>query len=113
MELLDLVVKALDDVKAQDIVVLDMRGYSPLFDYMVIASSSNTRQSLALVRNVTDELKKNDYNVRGVEGSEGDWVLVDCKDIIVNVFTQENRTFYGLENLYLDIPRVDISSLLK
>ena len=112
MELLNVVVKALDDVKACDITVLDMKGISPLFDYMVIATSTNSRQSSALIHNVKEECEKNDFDIRGVEGKDEAWVLIDCKDIIVNVFTKEEREHYGLEKLYLDVKRVDVNKLL-
>ncbi len=113
MELLKIVVNALDDVKAVDIKALDMKGYSPLFDYMVIATATNARQAGALVQSVKENCSKNGYDIKGIEGADGSWVLVDCKDIIVNIFAQEERNHYGLENLYLDVKQINVEELLK
>lgn len=113
MELLKIICNALDDVKALDIVALNMKGISPLFDYMVIASSTNTRQTQGLIQNVKSEVTKAGYDIRGIEGDDGLWTLIDCKDIIVNVFTQEARNHYALEKLYLDVEKINVIELLN
>lgn len=113
MEQLEIAVKALDEKSATDIVVLDMKGLSPLFDYMVIASASNQRLAKSLVDNVIYRFEEGGYSIKGIEGEDGAWVLVDCKDIIINVFSNEERSHYDLEKLYLDVKRVDISKMLK
>lgn len=113
MELLKIVVKALDDAKASGVKVLDMRGMSPLFDYMVIATAGSSRQSNALVEHVKEDALKAGFDIRGIEGENGSWVLVDCKDIIVNIFSEEERQHYGLDNLFIDVKQMDVEELLK
>lgn len=112
MEVLKNVCKALDDVKAIDIVAIDMRGFSPLFDYMVVCEANTARQANALVSSVSENMNKAGYAIDHTEGKNEGWVLIDCKDVIVNIFTHEDRGFYGIEKLYMDLPRIDVNELL-
>jgi ribosome-associated protein len=95
------VVAALEDKKAKDIVALDVRTLTSLFDYVVIASGDSTRQTKALARNVQDKLKELGAHVYGVEGEQsGEWVLVDIGDIVVHVMQPTVRQYYNLEELW-------------
>lgn len=95
------VVHALEEKKAKDIVVLDVRKLTSLFDYVVIASGDSNRQTRALARNVQDELKGMGAHVYGVEGQQtGEWVLVDLGDIVVHVMQPTVRQYYNLEELW-------------
>ncbi len=101
VELRDLVVRALEDVKAEDIVCLDVGSQTEIADFMVVASGSSNRQVKALVNNVIVEAKKAGADPIGVEGQEtGEWVLVDLNDIIVHVMQPMVRDFYDLERLW-------------
>ena len=112
-EMLKVAVKALDEKKAENITVLDFRGYNPLCDYFVISDVDNLRKLNAVTENVTDRLEEAGYTIRRVEGGkESTWVLIDAIDICINVFTEDQRRFYNLEKLWLDVPRVDISEVL-
>lgn len=113
MTLLEVAVKALDDLKAQNIRILDMRGISPLFDYMVISTASNNRQAEAMMKRIKDDAFLNGFDIKGVEGNDGSWILVDCKDIIINIFNDESREHYGLDKLYLDVKTVDVNEILR
>ncbi|MEX0960668.1 MAG: ribosome silencing factor [Burkholderiales bacterium] len=94
-------VAALEDIKAFDIVILDVRKMSALFDYMVIASAESTRQARALANNVQEKLKAIGGKVHGVEGEQsGEWVLVDLGDVIVHVMQPAVRSYYNLEQLW-------------
>ena len=95
------VVEALEDKKAKEIVALDVRKLTSLFDYVVIASGESTRQTKALARNVQEKLKNLGAHVYGVEGEQsGEWVLVDLGDIVVHVMQPTVRQYYNLEELW-------------
>ena len=95
------VVEALEEIKASDITVLDVRQMTSLFDYMIIASAGSTRQTKALANNVQDKLRQIGARVLGVEGERtGEWVLVDLGDIVVHVMHPAVRSYYNLEELW-------------
>ena len=95
------VVTALEEKKAKDILALDVRNITSLFDYVVIASGDSNRQTKALARNVQDRLKELGAKVYGVEGEQtGEWVLVDFGDIVVHVMQPTIRQYYNLEELW-------------
>lgn len=98
----DLVVKILDDNKAMDINAIDLRGKSPVADFMVIASGGSARQVAALAQRVMEETKKSFPGIQArAEGlAEADWVLVDLHDIIVHIFRPDVRQFYSLEKMW-------------
>jgi ribosome-associated protein len=100
--LVDLVTQALEDMKGQQIRVLDVRGKTPLADYMVIASGTSNRHVKSLADTVVVKAKDSGVGVLGVEGQEGqEWVLVDLNDVIVHVMLPKVRDFYNLEKLWL------------
>ena len=94
-------VEALEEIKAKDITVLDVRKMTSLFDYMIVATAESARQTKALARNVQNKLKELGVRVQGLEGEQtGEWVLVDLGDIIVHVMQPAIRTYYNLEQLW-------------
>ncbi len=96
-----LVISALEDIKAHDIVAIDVRKLTSMFDWIVVASADSARQTKALARNVRDTLKENGGHIIGTEGEEsGDWVLVDAGDIVTHVMQPAVRDYYGLEELW-------------
>ena len=99
------VVEALEEIKAADITVLDVRQMTSLFDYMIVASAGSTRQTKALANNVQDKLRQIGARVLGVEGEQtGEWVLVDLGEIIVHVMQPAVRAYYNLEQLWGGTP---------
>ena len=95
------VLSSLDDSKAEDVVTIDLRGRSPLADYMVIASGGSQRHVSALADHLlyaTKDCNKGQTRVEGL--SECDWVLIDLGDIIVHLFRPETREFYNLEKMW-------------
>ena len=100
-------VEALEDIKAEDIVVMDVRKLSSLFDYVIVASAESTRQTRALAHNVQNRLRDLGSRLLGVEGeNSGEWVLVDLGEVIVHVMQPTIRTYYNLEQLWGgDIPK--------
>jgi nicotinate-nucleotide adenylyltransferase len=99
--LLALVRRSLDDDKAEDVVVIDLKGKSAFADYMVIASGRSNRQVVAIADHLADRLKQAGHGYTPVEGKQGgDWVLVDAGDVVVHVFRPEPRAFYALEKMW-------------
>ncbi len=94
-------VTALEDIKARDIAVLDVRKLTSLYDTLVVASAESNRQVKALANHVRDKLKAAGATIVGVEGEEsGEWVLVDAGDIVVHVMQPAVRAYYNLEELW-------------
>jgi ribosome-associated protein len=106
METLELVKKAvaaLDDKKAEDIKVIDIREISTIADYFIIASGSNQNQLTAMQDAVDEELHKAGIHVKQIEGNRNStWILMDYEDIIVHLFSKQDRLFYDLERIWRD-----------
>ena len=99
--LLALVRRSLDDDKAEDVVVIDLKGKSAFADYMVIASGRSNRQVVAIAEHLADRLKQAGHGYIPVEGKQtGDWVLADAGDVVVHIFRPEPRAFYALEKMW-------------
>ena len=98
---LEVVRASLDDDKAENILVVDLRGKSPMADFMVIASGRSARHVGAICEKLMDRMKET-FGVRPrAEGVEhGDWALIDASDVIVHVFRPEVREFYALEKMW-------------
>ena len=99
--LLKLVTMSLDDGKAEDIRVLDVRGMTSITDYMVVASGRSARQVKALMDRVIEAARKKNICPLGVEGETvGEWLLIDFGDVVVHTMRPETRDFYQLERLW-------------
>lgn len=98
-----IVLASLDDMKAEDIVTIDLTGKTAIADTMVVASGRSNRHVGSIADSVTEALNK--AGVKGIR-SEGqphcDWVLLDAGDVIVHIFRPEVRSFYGLEKMWSD-----------
>lgn len=104
----NLVTTALQDMKGVDIRVLDVRGLTALTDFMVIASGTSDRHVKSLARHVQDEARRAGVKPMGVEGeAEGEWVLVDLRDVVVHVMRPQVRDFYNLEKLWSVAPEAE------
>ncbi|MFK8051622.1 MAG: ribosome silencing factor [Woeseiaceae bacterium] len=95
------IVAALEDGKAQDIKVIDVRPLTSMTDFMIIASGTSDRHVRSVALNLVDTMKKAGQRPLGVEGeNDGEWVLVDMQDALVHVMLPRVRTFYNLEKLW-------------
>lgn len=100
-ELKQIIVDALEDIKAQDIVSLDVGALTDVTDFMIVASGTSNRQVKALADNVVEKAKQQGFRPLGVEGTDtAEWVLVDFGDVIVHVMLPATRAFYDLEKLW-------------
>ena len=96
-----IIVDALEDVKALEITVIDTSKISDEFDRVVIATATSNRQTRALASNVQIKVKENGGDILSTEGEEtGEWVLVDCGDIVVHLMQAPIRAYYNLEELW-------------
>ena len=111
-EMVKTAVAALQEKKGEDIRVIDISGVTVIADYFIIASGSNPNQVQALVDNVEEQMYKAGYDDPRVEGyNTASWVLLDYNDVIVHVFSQDDRLFYDLERIWRDGKEIDVDSL--
>ena len=95
------IIDALEDVKAEDIRVFDTKKISDLFDRVIIATGNSNRQTKSLAMSVKEAVKEKGGEVISVEGMEtGEWVLVDCGDIVVHILQPMLRSYYQLEGMW-------------
>ena len=100
---LQTIVKALDDKKGNDIRVIRISEISSMCDYLVIADGSNRNQVQAMADSAEEALGRAGYDAKQIEGYQSaNWILMDYKDIIVHVFSKEDRAFYDLERIWRD-----------
>ena len=108
-----LAVEALEDKKAEDITIIDISEVSVLADYFIIADGSNRNQVQAMADSAEEALGRAGYDAKQIEGYQSaNWILMDYKDIIVHVFSKEDRAFYDLERIWRDGKILDVQEFL-
>ena len=101
-QLLKITLESLDNDKGKDIVSIDLIGRSSIADYMVVVSGNTVRQVTAMANNLIKKYKEMGLRLPSPEGmSNGDWVLIDAKDILIHIFRPEVRDFYSLEKMWV------------
>ncbi len=102
-EMARLAYDAMDDKLAKDITIIDISGVSVVADYFLIADGKNRNQVQAIANNVDEFLGKAGYHAKATEGySTANWILMDYSDVIIHIFSTEDRAFYDLERIWKD-----------
>ena len=103
-------VRAAADKKGSAIEVLDMSQTSLMADQFVIVTANNVKQAQAIADNVEENLKKEGFTVYHREGyTTGRWILLDAGETIVHIFVSDDREYYGLEQVWADVPRLKVA----
>ena len=109
--LLEIAYKAADDKRAEDIIVLNMKGVSLIADYFVICHANSDRQVQSIAKEMADQAGQAGYDVKRLEGYDAArWVLVDMGDVVAHVFHKDERQFYNLERLWGDAPIIEVDT---
>lgn len=111
--LLKAIVRAVDDKLGEDIKVINVSNRTIIGEYFVICSASNSRRLNAVKESVIESVEKLGLTIHHQEGAHGsEWLLVDAYDVIVHIFTKEERERINMEELFKDEPSIDVLSLL-
>jgi len=101
--------KAAIEKKAQDPVLLELKGVTSVTDYFLLCNGKSDRQVQAIAQAIQETLKKKGIRPLGQEGTvEGKWILLDYEDVVIHIFLEPVRQFYDLEGLWIDAPRIDL-----
>lgn len=100
------------EIRGQNVVILDTRGQTPLFDYFVIATGTSRRQLHAMSEEIDHQLEDRLHDRRlGIEGfEESSWIVLDYGNVVIHLFDESSRDYYRLEELWAESPRVDFSA---
>lgn len=113
-KLLEMVVKAANGRRAEDITALQVDQISPMADYFVIMTGGSDRQVQAIANAIIEKAHENQVEIGSVEGkNHAKWVLIDLGDVVVHVFREETRHFYNLEKLWSEAPLVNLDKWIK
>jgi ribosome-associated protein len=111
---LALTLKILDDKMCSNLTVIDIKNTTIFGDFFVIGTVDSSNQMRAVIDALTAFLKDNEEEVLYFDKNHDlDWNLVDCGDIIFHIFTKKGREYYDLENLWYDLPRLEVNSILQ
>ena len=100
-DLKQICIEALNELKAQNILILDVRDISGFADWLIIATASSSRNAKAIANKLIESIKLHQQNLVGIEGEDdSEWILVDCGDVVVNIMQKDTREFYDLESLW-------------
>ena len=113
-EVLKIAVKAVDDKKASDIVVMDISGVASFADYFLLCSGDSSRQIHAIADEVEAKLAAKGQRAAHVEGyNHAEWILLDYVDLVIHIFSKKARAYYDLERLWRDAKTIDVAQLIQ
>ena len=109
VEFKEIVLKAISEKKGFDIKEYDTRSLTPFMDSMIVVSTTNIRQNNAIAQNIKDRLKENGFDgtIRIEGNADSKWLLIDLKEIVVQLFVKDERQVYQLVRLYRDVPVIE------
>jgi ribosome-associated protein len=114
MDALKIAIKAVDDKKAHDVVVLDISGIASFANYFLLCTGDSSRQTQAIADEVELQLKAFGLRPSHIEGYQNaEWILLDCMDLVVHIFSKNARIYYDLERLWRDGKRLDVEAIIK
>lgn len=111
--MLEIIVKAINEKKGENILAINVSESSPICDYIVLCSANNERQLISIANSIDEELAKNNYDIKKIHGKGSKWIIVDASNIIVHIFSKEERDNYNLEKMWEPFPKEDISKYLN
>ncbi len=110
-QLLQLAYKAADDKRAEDILMLNMKGISLVADYFMICHGNSDKQVQAIAREIKEKAAEAGHEIKRMEGfDEARWVLIDLGDVVAHIFHRDERGYYNLERLWGDAPLEEFGS---
>jgi ribosome-associated protein len=113
-EALNVAVKAVDDKKAIDVVVLNISEVATFADYFLICSGDSSRQIKAIADEIEEKMSACRIRPSHIEGyGNAEWILMDYADLVVHIFSKQARSYYDLERLWRDARNVDVAGLLE
>jgi ribosome-associated protein len=113
VEHLTILTQAVDAARGLDIVVLEVGHLLPICDYFIICHSRSSVHTQAICDLIDERAHQAKLRLHHREGGrQGEWIIMDYLDVVIHVFSEEARTFYGLERLWADAPRVEVAELL-
>lgn len=109
VEFKEIILKAISEKKGFDIKEYDTRSLTPFMDSMIVVSTTNIRQNNAIAQNIKDRLKENGFDgtIRIEGNADSKWLLIDLKEIVVQLFVKDERQVYQLDRLYRDVPVIE------
>ncbi len=109
VEIAQFAATAAEEIKAQDVMILDIRGLSIFADYFVICHGNSQTQVQAIATAIKEKVTESNIDLKGMEGyQDARWVLIDLGDVVVHVFHKDEREFYGLERLWGDARQINV-----
>ncbi len=112
-ERMEFAVKCADNKKAENIKVLEVSSLTTLADYFIICHGGVANHLKSIADEIEEKFNEQDIKPYSIEGyNTGEWVLMDYSDVIINIFNENTREFYDIEQLWADAPQVDINYLI-
>lgn len=109
MTLKEIILDNIAKIKGSNIICYNMKGTSPFYDEMILCTVDSERQAAAAINYIKEDVTKGGFSLRGVEGADTPWVLIDCYDIIICLFTKEERERVAMEKIFLEVPSTKIA----